>query len=251
MFLESSPATRSFKENRGDAVTVTRMNVGDPVTATGEGSLTYSLENTDTVAAGRAVSFDIVPSSGQIRTKSGENYDYEAYETRGRPYEVTVTATDPHGNSASITVGISVEDVDEPPLAPAAPSVASGPNPDSDTSLSVNWSAPDNAGRPHITDYDVQYRRQGTSGNWTPKSHTENRYEHHHHGPSGLTSGRNGIKCRCWRGTTKATAPGRSREAGGPMLPGTGRAGVPRVPLTSTSRDRREHAVGPGCRRVQ
>ena len=170
VFLEFSP-TRSFKENRGDAVTVTRMNVGDPVTAAGEGSLTYSLENTDTVAAGRAVSFDIVPSSGQIRTKSGENYDYEAYETRGRPYEVTVTATDPHGNSASITVGISVEDVDEPPLAPAAPSVASGPNPDSDTSLSVNWSAPENAGRPHITDYDVQYRK-GTSGNWTPKSHT-------------------------------------------------------------------------------
>ncbi len=46
------------------------------------------------------------------------------------------------------------------PLAPAAPRVAkvSG-NP---TSLKVTWSAPDNAGRPPITHYDLRYRETGT-----------------------------------------------------------------------------------------
>ena len=40
--------------------------------AEGENTLTYSLEGTD------AGSFDIVASSGQIKTKSGVTYDHEA-----------------------------------------------------------------------------------------------------------------------------------------------------------------------------
>ena len=151
VFLESSP-TRSFKENRGDAVTVTRMNVGDPVTATGEGSLTYSLEGID------EASFDIDSSTGQLKTKTGVTYDHETKSS----YMVTVKASDASNASATIAVTINITDVDEPPLAPGTPDVIGA----STTSLSVTWDPPtDNTGRPDITGYDVQYR-QGIRGNW-------------------------------------------------------------------------------------
>ena len=158
VFLEGDPVTRSFAEN-----TPPGRNVGAAVQAEGEGTLTYSLES-------GAASFDIVASSGQIRTKSGVPYDYE--DQISNTYSVMVKATDSNMKSATIDVTISLTDVDEPPLRPAAPSVASGPNPDSDTSLSVSWTEPDNTGRPNITDYDVQYRRQGTSG-WNNWPHNE------------------------------------------------------------------------------
>ena len=70
---------------------------------------------------------------------------------------MTVKASDQNGNSATITVEISLTDVDEPPERPAAPVVST----DSDMSLSVGWTPPDNPGPP-ITDYDLQYRRLGT-----------------------------------------------------------------------------------------
>ena len=73
-------------------------------------------------------------------------------------------AEDPSGNSATIEVAITITDVDEPPLRPAAPVVSTDPN--SAMSLLVRWTAPDNPGRPPITSYDLQYRR-GTSGRWT------------------------------------------------------------------------------------
>ena len=55
--------------------------------------------------------------------------------------------------------------------APAAVSdVAVVPVPRTPTSLTVSWSAPDNAGKPAITGYDVQYRETDTS-NWALVSH--------------------------------------------------------------------------------
>ena len=133
--------------------------MGAPVTASdsdGE-NLIYTLEGAD---AGR---FDIVTASGQIRTKVGESYDHEAKAS----YAVVVRASDGRGGSDTIAVTISVTDASEPPLAPGRPTVeASGA-----TSLSVSWSAPDNAGRPAITGYKVQHRR-GTSGSWTDVAHS-------------------------------------------------------------------------------
>ena len=110
VFLEPSP-TRSFDEN-----TLAGRNIGGPVEATGESALEYSLEGTD------AASFDIVASSGQIRTTTGVTYDYE--DTISNTYTVTVKATDQNANSATITVNISLTDVDEPPERPAAPVVS-------------------------------------------------------------------------------------------------------------------------------
>ena len=98
---------------------------------------------------------------GQIRTKAGVSYDFEAKAS----YTVTVTATDNSNATAVADVTISISDVDEPPSAPATPmvsAVVSG----STTSLSVSWAAPANAGKPAIASYDVQYR-VGSSGTWS------------------------------------------------------------------------------------
>ena len=131
-------------------------DIGAPVTATDADAgdtLTYTLGGAD------MASFDIVETTGQIRTKADVSYDFEAK----RSYTVTVTASDGAATAAAI-VTISVTDVAEPPDAPATPTVTAVTG--STTSLSVSWAAPANDGRPAIDSYDVQYR-VGSSGPWT------------------------------------------------------------------------------------
>ena len=57
-----------------------------------------------------------------------------------------------------------MNDVNEPPSAPATPTVSAVS--DSSDSLSVTWTAPANSGKPDIESYDLQYRK-GTTGNFT------------------------------------------------------------------------------------
>ena len=144
-------ATRELPENSAAGV-----NVGAAVTAMDDDgdTLAYTLEGTD------AASFDIDASTGQIQTKSGVTYDHEAKPS----YSVTVKADDSNGGTDTIAVTINVADVDEPPSVTAAPTVT--PVTGSSDSLDVNWTAPDNTGKPDIESYDLQYR-QGNSGMWT------------------------------------------------------------------------------------
>ena len=81
-------------------------------------------------------------------------------------YIVVVTATSgmSPAQTATQTLTVTVTDADEPPLAPAAPTVT--PANATPTQLSVSWTAPTNTGKPPISDYDVQYRA-GTTGNFT------------------------------------------------------------------------------------
>ena len=76
-----------------------------------------------------------------------------------------VTATDSAGDSATITVIISVTDVGLPE-APDAPTVTATAG--STTSLDVSWTAPSSDAA--IADYDVQYRA-GSTGGFTSWSH--------------------------------------------------------------------------------
>ena len=140
------------------------VNIGDPISATDadEGTeefgdtLTYKLGGTD------AALFDIDPSTGQLITKVP--LDFEAEEL----YSVEVHVDDGETRVNPLTpqtVRISIEDVNEPPLAPDAPTVVSGPDDEdtgsddeSTTSLKVVWHPPDNAGPP-IYDYDVQFKK--------------------------------------------------------------------------------------------
>ena len=149
VFADAMP-TRVLAEN-----TAAGVDVGAPVAATDEDGdpLTYTLGGT------HMASFDIVATSGQLRTKSGVSYDHEAKAS----YSVTVTASDGTA-TADAGVTIAVTDVDESPDAPATPTVSAVPG--STTSLSVSWAASANAGRPAIENYDLRYRA-GDSGSWS------------------------------------------------------------------------------------
>ena len=122
-------------------------NLGGPVTATDgdNDTLTYSLEGTDKDA------FHIIPGTGQIQTKSGVTYDYEAKPS----YSITVKADDSNGGTATKEVTVTVTDVYEPPLKPGKPTVSRTPK----NVVSVTWTAPDNTGRPPITHYQYQYKK--------------------------------------------------------------------------------------------
>ena len=150
----SNSATRSVDEN-----TAAASDIGAAVAATDADSdtLSYTLGGTD------AASFSIVGTSGQLRTKAA--LDFESKSS----YSVTASVADGNGGTDTIAVTVSVTDVAEPPSAPAAPTVAATAN--TATSLDVSWTAPDTAGRPAISGYDVQYRK-GNSGSWSDWPHT-------------------------------------------------------------------------------
>ena len=144
--------TRSIAEN-----TPADTNIGAVIPAASDmdvgDMLTYSMEGAD------EDSFNFDVDSRQITTKAGVSYDFEADPS----YTVTIRVSDgTHSDTLDVTIGLT--DVDEPPAAPAAPMVAATAG--STTSLDVSWTAPDNAGKPEIADYDLQYRI-GDSGSFT------------------------------------------------------------------------------------
>ena len=99
--LQSVRTERSLDENTGPGV----VDIGPPVAAVaGSGTVTYTLGGTD------AAMFDLVSSTGQLRTKTGVTYDADEKSTR----TVTVTATDTDGSTVT-TVEIAIENIDEPP----------------------------------------------------------------------------------------------------------------------------------------
>ena len=152
-FTDGTTAIRTFEETFGDAAVATATNIDEPVSATDVNgdTLTYTLEGQD---AGK---FDIVSTSGQLRTKVGTKYDYE----QNRTYSVTVVVEDSDDNSAEIMVVLSVIDQNEPPLAPTPVFVS--PTSGSASKLNVSWHPPTNTGRPSINNYDLQYREVGAA----------------------------------------------------------------------------------------
>ena len=128
------------------------QNIGNAVSASDadSNSLTYTLEG-----PGKD-SFTIVSSSGQIRTRAALNHEERD------SYSVTVKVDDRQRKANSVaakSVTIMVDDVREPPSAPAAPTVSGIPG--STSSIRVTWAEPANMG-PRITGYDVQYREVGS-----------------------------------------------------------------------------------------
>ena len=165
--------SRSIAENTPPGV-----NIGNPISATDtdEGTveygqtLTYSLGGTD------AASFDIDASTGQLITKAPLNF-----ETKN-DYSVTVTVDDGETRTTACTdctktVTINVSDETEPPAAPIAPAVVSGPDDDdsnngaeSTTTLKVVWHEPENTAEA-ITGYAVQYKKT-TDAAFTNATHS-------------------------------------------------------------------------------
>ena len=158
-YFDSDTATRSIQENTADG-----RNVGARFTASHPDNvnLTYSL------TGGDISYFAIDPTNGQLMT-SATPLDYETLA--GHEAEAEITATDNNGQTAAITVAITVTNectsAGEPPCAPGRPSTSSA----SDTSLRVSWSAPRTPSGTSITGYDLQYRESGIDA-WTSESVT-------------------------------------------------------------------------------
>ena len=136
------------------------VDIGSPVQATDadeEDTLYHFLGSTNDDPS-VVNSFTIDGAPGQIRTRA--TLDYESQTS----YSVTLVVDDGDGGQAWAFVTISVTDVDEPPQRPGAPAVTAVSG--TTTSLQASWNAPANAGRPPITSYDMQYRKQGAT-NWT------------------------------------------------------------------------------------
>ncbi|MYB48078.1 MAG: hypothetical protein F4X72_02180 [Dehalococcoidia bacterium] len=161
-FTDGTTATRSVDENKSSTDIGNALSASDNVSNV----LTYELGGPDETL------FSIVSTSGQIRTRSALNTEAvcsasDAGLNNGHQenctYTVWVKVDDRAGGSSSTVVTITVNDVDEPPVAPSAPRVTA--TKDTGQSLDVSWSAPRNEGKPPITDYDIRYRevKTGTS----------------------------------------------------------------------------------------
>ncbi len=92
--------------------------------------------------------FAINPSTGQLSVAANDSINFEDTPSYTLMVSLTVGTT----AMAQAAVTVTVSDVDEPPAAPAAPTVAPAAE-----SLNVSWTAPANSG-PAITRYDVQFR---------------------------------------------------------------------------------------------
>ena len=146
-FTEGESATRSIPEN-----TPAGINVGAPVSAEGDGTLTYTLSGPD------AASFAIVPTTGQVRTRDGVVYDYE---TKNR-YTVTVGADDESGESDTIDVTVHIED-----LVAACQPVRNLRTNHGDGYVTAKWTpAMQREGKARVLGYQVEMRR-GDDGPWT------------------------------------------------------------------------------------
>ena len=135
-FADGSSATRDLDEN-----TTGVQTLGDPVSATDpeNTTLTYSLQGAD------ADSFTIHSGSGQLRTKSGQTWDYE---TKSR-YSVSVKAVDGHKGERTIPVTVNLNDLNEVPVFTSAAALEASEN----QSLAGRVEAEDLDGADNITGY--------------------------------------------------------------------------------------------------
>ncbi len=152
----TSSATAEVEENTTAVLTVvaTDSDAEDDITG-------YTL----TGGADQA-QFAIEGSSGALTFAMAPDYENPTGAGPDNTYVVIVQATSGAGDraiTATQTITVTVTDDDaEAPGAPAAPTFGTA----TASSLTVNWSAPTNAG-PAITDYDVRWRVKTPPGSWT------------------------------------------------------------------------------------
>ena len=155
-----SPSTFNAAENQTAAGTVVASDSDSE----------DKIERYDITGGADQALFMVIASSGDLEFRDAPNFEDAKDQDTNNTYVVEVQATSGAGTrekTATQTITVTVTDAaGEAPGKPAAPDVSAA----SVTSLTVNWSAPSNAG-PAITDYDVQYR-EGTSGDWTDAGHT-------------------------------------------------------------------------------
>ena len=180
--LTAYTISRTMDENPRSGQVVGRVFADDA----DNDSLTYKLVAPTDGSQDDSDKFTINETTGEIRTKAGETYNYEEIDASGtcgtppvegvgnddRCYTVKVEVRDglddnrveaeDEDEDDFITLKIGVRDRDEPPSVPTV-TVTSPARDTTDniTTLAVFWHAK-NSG-PDITSYDVQYRKGGGS----------------------------------------------------------------------------------------
>ena len=203
--FDPDTATRTIAEN-----TAANMDIGavipEATDADAGDTLAYSMEGTD------AASFTFTAATRQLSTKAALDFETKA------SYAVTIKVDDGNGGSDTVAVTITVTDVDEPPSAPAAPSVSATSG--STTSVDVTWSAPTNTGRPAIASYDLRYCAGTATDCATDSDFTA--------GPQDVTTTASAIASLTSGTTYQVQVRATNDEGDGPWSPsGSGSTGTP------------------------
>ena len=167
VFEEVSPITVA-ENSTGAVVTVSATDADAEDSITGYGIVDGADGSQFSIVKATGVlSFDVppnyeAPTDVAVTTPANDATDNE--------YIVFVEATSGEGAralTATQTITVTVTDVDEPPAAPAAPTIAEATL----NSLTVSWRVPTNTG-PSISAYDVRYilnsaTDKADDANWT------------------------------------------------------------------------------------
>ena len=156
-FFNQDPPAFGVRENTAEGVTLGQVRASH--SDNGE-TLTYSL-------AGADAGYFTIDDNAQLLT-SATTLDYESGP--GKKAVVEITAVDNNGQTATISVTVSVTDdcanSGEPPCAPGRPSVSSL----STSSLKVTWSTPGTPSGTSIIGYELQSTGSQTAGAGFPKA---------------------------------------------------------------------------------
>ncbi len=149
-----------------------------PENTTAVGTVTATDADTDDTVTGYAITggadetkFSITATTGALVFQTAPDYEANASAAGNNTYKVEVTATSGTGArilSTAQSITVTVGDVDEPPAKPGTPVVQAVAH--YDDKLKVSWTAPANTGKPAITDYDVQYQKNGAAS-WETHAH--------------------------------------------------------------------------------
>ena len=160
----TSAATFSVAENTTTVGTVVATDADSQDSVTGY-----------TITGGADSAKFAITTAGELTFVAAPNYEAPgdlvstdpANAAGNNEYVIIVTATSGSGArqaTATQTLTITVTDVNEPPGKPGTPTVTAAAT--TPTSLNVSWTAPPNAGKPAITAYNLQYRKNDEA-NWT------------------------------------------------------------------------------------
>ena len=150
-------ASTSFTVTENGGTAVGTVGAADPE----DDSLTYALDTTSTDHA----LFNLNTGTGELTLKSAADFEDKSL------YSVSVTVHDGKNAAggadvtvdATIAITVNVNDVSEPPTAPTGLRVDPAAN-----GLRVSWTAPDMAGKPPITGYDVEHSLRTSAAGASP-----------------------------------------------------------------------------------